>query len=154
MITTTLEQLKKDGVCKIVYRRISAHLPVDWKQDCHIPIEMIVKSNGLYDALWAVSISCKRSDIAVEFARWCSDEARKCASYVDGSDQFHIVEQLAIGVKYASMGVGYVDNLSGSYALAVDAACDTARCAKYVYGSCDDVIEKQKAKLIELCEEG
>ena len=51
---TTLRLLKDCDACVDGYKKLRRHLPKGWKLDTHIPLAIILESNGIDDALWAL----------------------------------------------------------------------------------------------------
>ncbi len=72
MICTTLNAIKSHDPCPEGWRKLLAHLGKTKADDAPLPFHVILKSNGLEDALWATRAAPEHSRTWRLFGVWCA----------------------------------------------------------------------------------
>ena len=75
-ITTTLNKIRAQDPCADGWRKLLAHLDKTEADDEPLPLSVIVESNGLEDALWALRTLPEHDNLWRQYAVWCARQVR------------------------------------------------------------------------------
>jgi hypothetical protein len=75
-ITTTLNKIRAQDPCADGWRKLLAHLDKTEADDEPLPLSVIVESNGLEDALWALRTLPEHNNLWRQYAVWCARQVQ------------------------------------------------------------------------------
>jgi hypothetical protein len=119
MIYTTLNKIRAHSPCESGWKKLLAHLGKTQADDEPLPFAMIVKSNGLDDALWCCRSAPEHDREWRLFAVWCARQVQHLMS------DHRSIEALDVAERYAN-GAATDDELMAAEAAAGAAAGATA----------------------------
>lgn len=154
MITTTLNKIRAHGPCAEGWTKLLAALGKTQADDDALPLEFILDSNGLDDALWALrAVEGHDREIRL-FAVWCARQAQhlmtdsRSIAALDVAERFAngraTSEELAAARDAAGAAAGAAAR-DAAWAAARDAARAAARGAARA---------AQSAEFRRMCQEG
>ena len=124
MITTTLNKIRAHDPCNESWRKLLKHLGKTEADDEPLPFHVILKSNGLDDALWACRTAPEHNREWRLYAVWC-------ARQVQGLMQDpRSIAALDVAERHAE-GQATDEELDAAWAAAWAAARDAARDAAW-----------------------
>lgn len=98
MITTTLTRIRAHNPCEDGWRKLLAGLGKTQADDEPLPYAVIVKINGLDDALWACRAEPQHAREWRLFAVWCAREALVYTNDWRATQAVQIAERYAHGM--------------------------------------------------------
>jgi len=165
MLTTTLNKIREHKPCTDGWEKLLKHLGKTQADDEVLPYSVIVKSNGLDDALWCCRAEPQYNRQWRLFAVWCARQVQHLMTDQRSLDALDVAERYANGqatekelsaawvsarvavrdiarvaVRDAAWVAARVAVGDAAWAAAWDAARDAAR-------------DAQKKKFLEVCEE-
>ena len=97
MITTTLNRIKEHGPCKNGWGKLLKYLDKTKADDESLPYYAIVKSNGLYDALWCCRAEPKHDKEWRLYAVWCARQVEHLITDERSKEALNVAERYANG---------------------------------------------------------
>jgi hypothetical protein len=122
MFYTTLNKIRACSLCQTGWEKLLAHLGKTKADDEPLPFSIILKSNGLDDALWCCRAAPEYAREGRLYAVWCARQVQHLMT-----DQ-RSTEALDIAERYAN-GLATEEELAAARAAAGDAARAAARAA-------------------------
>ena len=122
MICTTLNKIRENGPCADGWMKLLKHLGKTEADDEPLPFAVILESNGLDDALWAMRSAPEHDREWRLFAVWCARQVQYLMK-----DQ-RSIDALDVAARFAN-GEATQEELAAARAAARDAAWAAARAA-------------------------
>lgn len=97
MISTTLNRIKEHEPCKNGWEKLLKHLNKTKPDDDVLPYSVIVKSNGLQDALWCCRAEPQYSKEWRLFAVWCGRQVEHLMKDKRSINALNVAERFANG---------------------------------------------------------
>lgn len=119
MFYTTLNKIRACSPCQTGWEKLLAHLGKTKADDELLPFSVILKSNGLYDALWCCRAAPEYAREWRLYAVWCARQAQHLMT------DKRRTEALDISEPYAN-GLATEEELAAAGAAVKDAAWDAA----------------------------
>lgn len=119
MIATTLNKIREHHPCADGWKKLLGHLGKTEADDEPLPFSVILKSNGLDDALWCCRSAPEYDREWRLFAVWCSRQVQHLMKDQRSIDALDVAERFA-------NGLATQNELSAAWAAAGDAAGDAA----------------------------
>ena len=126
MITTTLNKIREHQPCAEGWKKLLGHLGKSEADDEPLPFSIILKSNGLDDALWCCRAAPECHKEWRLFAVWCARQVQHLMKDQRSIDTLDLAERFA-------HGLATEEELSAAGAAAGDArvaAGDASRAAQ------------------------
>jgi hypothetical protein len=120
MICTTLNKIRAHGPCADGWQKLLRHLGKSEADDAPVPLAVIVESNGLDDALWALRTLPEHSNLWRQYAVWCARQVQHLMTDPRSLAALDVAERHASG-----------DATDDELAAARAAAWDAARAAAW-----------------------
>jgi len=133
MITTTLNKIREHQPCSKGWKKLLGHLGKTEADDEPLPFSIVLKSNGLDDALWCCRAAPEYDKQWRLYAVWCARQAQHLMT-----DQRSIAA-LDVAERFAN-GQATEEELSAA-AVAARAASRAARAARAAWGSAGDAAD-------------
>lgn len=96
-ITTTLNRIREHGPCKKGWEKLLKHLGKTQADDEPLPFSVILKSNGIEDALWCCRAEPQHSREWRLFAVWCARQVQHLLKDQRSIDALDVAERHAQG---------------------------------------------------------
>ena len=119
MITTTLNRIKAHSPCESGWKKLLKHLGKTKADDAPLPFAVILKSNGINDALWCCRCEPQYQKEWRLFAVWCVRQQAHLLTDQRSKDALDVAERHALGKATD-------EELAAAEAAAWDAAWDAA----------------------------
>ena len=120
---TTLNKIRAHSPCESGWKKLLAHLGKTAPDDEPLPFAVILKSNGLDDALWCCRVAPECEKEWRLFAVWCARQVQHLMSDQRSIAAIDVAERFANGLASA-------DELAAARDAARDAAWAAARDAQ------------------------
>ena len=122
MLFTTLNKIRECGPCTDGWQKLLSHLNKTSADDEPLPFSVIVESNGLDDALWAMRSAPEYDREWRLFAVWCARQVQHLMK------DKRSIDALDVAARFAN-GEATHEELSAAWDAALAAAWDAARAA-------------------------
>jgi hypothetical protein len=133
MITTTLAEIRAHQPCAPGWRTLTTALGSDYGHTTPLPLSRIVDTNGIADALWALTHVCPNGKhLAVQFAADC---AERVLPMWEGRHPDDGRPRKALEAARGGSASAYATNAAYSAAYAADAAYSAAYAADAAYSA-------------------
>ena len=96
-ITTTLNRIRAHGPCKEGWERLLKYLGKTKADDEPLPFSVILKSNGIGDALWCCRAEPQHAKEWRLFAVWCARQVQHLMKDQRSIDALDVAERHAYG---------------------------------------------------------
>lgn len=123
-ITTTLNRIRAHGPCKDGWEKLLKHLGKTKADDEPLPFSVILKSNGIDDALWCCRAEPQYAREWRLFAVWCARQVQRLMTDQRSIDALDVAERHANGQATDA-------ELAMAQAAALDAELYTAEAAAW-----------------------
>jgi hypothetical protein len=97
MITTTLKRIKAHSPCESGWKKLLKHLGKTKADDAPLPFAVILKSNGIEDALWCCRCEPQYQKEWRLFAVWCVRQQAHLLTDQRSKDALDVAERHALG---------------------------------------------------------
>ena len=133
MITTTLNKIREHQPCTDGWKKLLSHLGKSEADDEPLPFAVILKSNGLDDALWCCRAAPQYHKEWRLYAVWCARQVQHLMKDQRSIDALDVAERFAHGFA--------TDEELSAAAVAARAASRAARAARAAWGSAGDAAD-------------
>jgi hypothetical protein len=129
-ITTTLNKIRAQDPCADGWRKLLAHLDKTEADDEPLPLSVIVESNGLEDALWALRTLPEHNNLWRQYAVWCARQVQHLMTDERSIAALDVAERHSRGeVTDEELTSAWATAWAAAEAAAWDAAWDAASAA-------------------------
>jgi hypothetical protein len=97
MICTTLNKIRAHNPCGSGWSKLLKHLGKTQSDDEALPLSVIVASNGLDDALWALRTLPEHNNLWRHYAVWCARQVQHLMTDRRSLAALDVAERHAIG---------------------------------------------------------
>ena len=127
MITTTLNRIREHNPCKNGWEKLLTYLGKTKADDEPLPYSVIVKSNGLEDALWCCRCEPQHAKEWRLYAVWCARQVQHLMTDARSLNALDVAERYARGAATErELADAAADAWDSAWAAAWDVAWDAA----------------------------
>ena len=139
MICTTLNKIREHGPCTDGWQKLLAYLGKTSADDEPLPIAVILKSNGLEDALWSLRTLPEHNNLWRLYAVWCARQVQHLMT------DPRSIAALGVAERHANeeLDAAWAAARAAAWDAAWDAARDAARDAAW------DAQEKELRRVLD-----